>query len=102
MGVVRLHYAWKYPFLRPPNTEIVDCRYNKKHHATLHAMLARQAAAATSTELPSAQSPSAQFPAPQEGSPALATESLRGSGGMDHEMVEREEAVEAATDAAAQ
>ena len=61
-----------------------------------------KAGADTSTELPSAQPPSAQTPAPQEGSPALATESLRESGGMGREMVEREEAVEAATDAAAQ
>ena len=65
-------------------------------------MRCTKAGADTSTELPSAQPPSAQTPAPQEGSPALATESLRESGGMDREIVEREEAVEAAADAAAQ
>lgn len=50
--MVRLHYAWKYTFLRPENKMVVD-RYNKKHHTSLHAMLARQAAqaeASSSTE----------------------------------------------------
>ena len=48
--VVRLHYAWKYSFLRAPVAEIVN-RYNAKYHPALHAMLRRQAeAAASSTE----------------------------------------------------
>ena len=35
--VVRLHYAWKYSFLRAPVAEIVN-RYNAKYHPALHCL----------------------------------------------------------------
>lgn len=95
-SMVRLHYAWKYPFLRPPNKEIVD-RYNKKHHGALHAMLARQAEAGKSMGTPAAQAPEPEeASSPQVATTPVATEALRESGVIGREMIEGEEAVEAA------
>ena len=58
---MRLHYAWKYPFLRPPTKMVVE-RYNKKHHTSLHDMLARKAEAQAAVD-PAAPSPSQASPA---------------------------------------
>ena len=88
--MVRLHYAWKYAFLRAPNKDIVD-RYNKKHHPALHDMLARQA------EVGQAAESSPSQPGPSQAS-AVATEELRESSPIGREMIECEEAVAAVTD----
>ena len=84
--IVRLHYAWKYPFLRPPVAEVVN-RYNAKHHPALHAMLSRKAEAALAStgELPSSAE-------------AVATEELRERSSLAREMIEGEDAVAAVAD----
>ena len=45
--MVKLHYNWKYAFLRPTVKEII-ARYNKKFRPTVHAKLATAASAAAS------------------------------------------------------
>ena len=47
--MVRLHYAWKYKFLRTSSNDETVKRYNKKHHASLAAMLERNAEAAAAS-----------------------------------------------------
>ena len=43
--MVKLHYNWKYPFVRPTTKQIIE-RYNQKFRPTVYAKLVAAAAAA--------------------------------------------------------
>ena len=58
--MVKLHYNWKYPFLRPNVAEVI-ARYNKKFRPTVHAKLV--AAALASAAAASAAGSSSDPPA---------------------------------------
>ena len=56
--MVKLHYNWKYQFLRPTVKEII-MRYNKKFHPTVHAKLVAAATSSSAASSPAASSSTA-------------------------------------------
>ena len=60
--MVRLHYNWKYAFLRPTVKEIIE-RYNKKFRPTVHAKLVASAASTRAAASASAAGSSSDPPA---------------------------------------
>lgn len=62
--MVRLHYNYKYPFLRPSNKEVVD-KYNAKHHPNLAQLLEKPVASGSDQRLPPRFVPVVEMPPTQ-------------------------------------
>ena len=81
-------HSWQVLSIAP---EVVD-RYNQKHHASLHAMLAKQAEAAANVEGKGAVAAAAAG----EAEATTCASAVADASGPGREMVEGEEAVAAA------